>query len=251
MESLRQNANLISTQEPEFWGRSCMAVMKVTRARSAYRRTVSPWTSPPLNCVLRKKTPCATILPVLGWFRAQRPNVSLSRRSHQTRYYRPIGNGLSATGGVVTIVLGMRDYGRGCFSAYFANLVTVRLGIPFRRIRVYYSANLPAVLQTPVRSLIVSRRSNISPVAEAAAHVIEQMCDQAIEKGRSAFAAISRVSAIDVGFDQPTGRFLVLDRHRSCGVLEIAERARNGSYSRPNSPMKLRRTDALDLDELC
>ena len=133
-------------------------------------------------------------------------------------------------GGIVTIVLGMRDYGRGCFSAYFANLVAARLGIPFRRIRVYYSANLPAVLQTPVRSLIVSRRSNISPVAEAAAHVIEDMCDQAIEKGRSAFAAISRVSAIDVGFDQPTGRFFVLDRHRSCGVLEIAEHARNGSY---------------------
>jgi hypothetical protein len=124
----------------------------------------------------------------------------------------------------------MRDYGRGCFSAYFADLVAARLGIPFRQIRVYYSANLPAVRQTPVRSLIVSRRSNISPVAEAAAHVIEEMCDQLIEKGRLAFAAISRVSAIDVGFDQPTGRFFVLDRDRSCSVLEIAENARNGSH---------------------
>ena len=52
-------------------------------------------------------------------------------------------------GGTVTIVLGMRDYGRGWFSAYFADLVTTHLGVPFRRVRIYYSATLPAVLQTP------------------------------------------------------------------------------------------------------
>src|SRR5262245_1109647 len=43
-------------------------------------------------------------------------------------------------GGTATIVLGMRDYGRGRYSAYFASLVTARLGIPFRRVRIYYSA---------------------------------------------------------------------------------------------------------------
>ena len=52
-------------------------------------------------------------------------------------------------GGAVTIVLGIRDYGRGWYSAHFASLVANRLGLPFRRIRVYYSATLPAVLQTP------------------------------------------------------------------------------------------------------
>src|ERR1700734_4193151 len=46
-------------------------------------------------------------------------------------------------GGAVTIVLGMRDYGRGWYSAHFASLVANRLGVPFRRIRVYYSATLP------------------------------------------------------------------------------------------------------------
>src|ERR1700723_3578483 len=34
----------------------------------------------------------------------------------------------------VTVVLGMRDYGRGWFSAYFAGLAAARLGVPFRRI---------------------------------------------------------------------------------------------------------------------
>jgi CO/xanthine dehydrogenase Mo-binding subunit len=132
-------------------------------------------------------------------------------------------------GGTVTIVLGMRDYGRGWFSAYFAGLVTARLGIPFRRVRVYYSATLPAVLQTPVPSPIVLSRSHIGPVASAVANIIEGMCDQVIEKGRLVFAAMAGVGAIDVGFDQPTGRFFVLDRDRSGSLLEIAETTRGGS----------------------
>jgi len=57
--------------------------------------------------------------------------------------------------GTATIVLGMEDYDRGWFAAYFAGLVTARLGIPFRRVRMYYSAALPAVLQTPVLSPMV------------------------------------------------------------------------------------------------
>ena len=62
-------------------------------------------------------------------------------------------------GGTVTIVLGMRDYGRGWYSAYFAGLVAARLGVPFQRVRIYYSATLPAVLQTPCRRLVASGRS--------------------------------------------------------------------------------------------
>src|ERR1700741_3539984 len=57
-------------------------------------------------------------------------------------------------GGTVTLVLGMRDYGRGWFSAYFAGLVATRLGVPFPRVRIYYSAALPAVLQTPMAASI-------------------------------------------------------------------------------------------------
>src|SRR5262249_35824229 len=82
--------------------------------------------------------------------------------------------------GTVTIVLGMRDYGWGWFSGYFAGLVTARLGIPFRRVRLYYSATLPAVLQTPMPSSTAFRRRHIGPVAAAAADIIEGMCDQVI-----------------------------------------------------------------------
>lgn len=132
-------------------------------------------------------------------------------------------------GGTATIVLGMKDYGRGWFSSYFAGLVTARLGIPFRQVRVYYSATLPAVLQTPAPSPTVLRRSQIGPVTNGVADVIEVLCDQAIERGRSAFAAMAGIDAIDVGFDQAIGRFFVMNRNQSHSILEIAEASRSAS----------------------
>jgi hypothetical protein len=51
--------------------------------------------------------------------------------------------------GTVTLVLGMRDYARGRYTAYFASLMAARLGLPFHRTRVYYSAMRPAALRTP------------------------------------------------------------------------------------------------------
>ena len=132
-------------------------------------------------------------------------------------------------GRTVTIVLGMRDYGRGWYSAYFAGVLAARLGIPFRRVRVYYSATLPAVLQTPQPFRILLHGSIPGPVASAAADVIEEMCHRVIEKGRLTFAALACVGADDIGFDQPTGRFYVLDRDRSGRILEIAETVQGGS----------------------
>jgi aerobic carbon-monoxide dehydrogenase large subunit len=132
-------------------------------------------------------------------------------------------------GGTVTIVLGMKDYGRGWFSAYFAGLVTARLGIPFRKVRVYYSATLPAVLQTPMPSPTMLSRNQIGPVAGAVAEVIEELCDQVIERGRSAFAAMAGVGAIDIRFDQSSGRYFVLDRDRSRSKLAVAETSRSTS----------------------
>lgn len=141
-------------------------------------------------------------------------------------------------GGTVTIVLGMRDYGRGWFSAYFAALVATRLGIPFRRIRIYYSANLPAVLCTPVPSPTQFRRSDVGPVAGAAADIVEQMCDHVIEQGRLAFAAMAGIGIGDVGFDQSTGRFFVLDRERSGNILDLARAAPRGLFKSTGSAMK-------------
>jgi hypothetical protein len=151
-------------------------------------------------------------------------------------------------GGTVTIMLGMRDYGRGWFSAYFADLIAARLGIPFRRVRVYYSAKLPAVLQTPVPSPVLFRWGDIGPAARAAADVIERMCDQVIVKGRLRFAAMANACADDVGFDQPTGRFFVLDRERSGNILELADAAPGGSFGSTELAKKLRRAGRPSID---
>ena len=128
--------------------------------------------------------------------------------------------------GTVTLVLGMRDYGRGLYTSYFASLMAARLGIPLHRVRVYYSAIRPAVLQTPQASCVQLHETDPGPIPRGVRKVIEEISDRVIEKGRLAFAAKAGVSAADVGFDQRSARFFVLDRNQSGSILEMAEIAR-------------------------
>jgi hypothetical protein len=111
------------------------------------------------------------------------------------------------TGEIVTVVLGMRDYGRGWFSADFAGLVAARLGLQFGRVRIYYSACLPAVSQTPRTPGILLYGSQPGSVAAAVGDIISEMCGLVIEKGRLASAAASGVRAADIDFDMSTGCF--------------------------------------------
>jgi hypothetical protein len=76
---------------------------------------------------------------------------------------------------------------------------------------------------------VVQSKHQIGPVASAVGEVIEGLCEQVIARGRLAFAAISGVCALEVGFDQSTGRLFVLDRDRSRDILEIAKTIRSGS----------------------
>jgi hypothetical protein len=48
------------------------------------------------------------------------------------------------------------------------------------------------------------------------------MCDQVIDKGRLAFAAIAGVESVDVHFNRATGRFLCVNCDRSDTVIELA-----------------------------
>lgn len=129
----------------------------------------------------------------------------------------------------VTVVLGMRDHGRGWFSAYFAGLVAARLGLSFRRVRIYYSATLPAVLQTPRIAGILLYGSQPGPVAAAAGDIICEMCGLVIEKGRLASAAVAAVAAADVDFDASTGCFFARNTGWSGRTLDVAKIARDGT----------------------
>jgi hypothetical protein len=131
-------------------------------------------------------------------------------------------------GETVTVVLGMRDYGRGWFSAYIAGLVVARLGLPFRRVRIYYSATLPAVSQTPRIAGILLYGSQPGSVAAAIGDIICEMCGLVIEKGRLASAAVAGVGAADVAFDASTGCFFARTTGWSGRTLDIAKMARDG-----------------------
>src|ERR1700722_10951438 len=95
----------------------------------------------------------------------------------------------------VTVVLGMRDYGGGWFSAYTAGLVVARVGLPFRRVRIYYSASLPAVSQTPRIAGILLYGSPPGSVAAAIGDIICEMCGLGIENGRRASPPLAGVCA--------------------------------------------------------
>jgi CO/xanthine dehydrogenase Mo-binding subunit len=125
--------------------------------------------------------------------------------------------------GNVTIVLGIRDYGRGSYSAHFANLVATRLGLPLRCMRVYYSASLPAVLQTPQNSGTLPEGSRLGPLATAVGQLIDDMCARVFENVKAIFAELTGAAAADVGFDQIAGRFFVLNGSRSASILDIAK----------------------------
>jgi hypothetical protein len=131
-------------------------------------------------------------------------------------------------GETVTVVLGMRDYGRGWFSAYFAGLVAARLGLPFRRVRIYYSATLPAVSQSPRIAGILLYGRQPGSVAAAIGDIICEMCGLVIEKGRLASAAVAGVGAADVDFDASTGCFFARTTGWSGRTLDIAKIARDG-----------------------
>jgi CO/xanthine dehydrogenase Mo-binding subunit len=127
--------------------------------------------------------------------------------------------------GNVTIVLGIRDYGRGFYSAHFANLVATRFGLPLRRMRVYYSATLPAVLQTPQDSGTLPEGSRPGPLATAVGKLIDEMCGRVVENGRAIFAELTGATPSAVEFDPTAGRFFVLDGSRSASILDIAKNA--------------------------
>ena len=85
----------------------------------------------------------------------------------------------------VTILLGMKDSGWADASSYFASLLVARLGIPFKRVRLYYTGEHPAVRRTPKPTSQVLSRANLGIANAGIGDLIEELCDRAIEEGRA------------------------------------------------------------------
>jgi hypothetical protein len=133
----------------------------------------------------------------------------------------------------VTIVLGMRDSGWADASTYFANLLVARLGIPFNKIRLYYTGIHPAARRTPKQSRQILGRANVGAANAAIGDLIEELCDRAIERGRHFLASSIGVIPGAIKFDASFGRFFVAGSYPHVDFLEAARQARRGREPGP------------------
>jgi carbon-monoxide dehydrogenase large subunit len=118
--------------------------------------------------------------------------------------------------GSVTIITGTLDYGQG-HATPFAQVLSDRLGIPFERIRLLQGDSDQLVAGGGTggsRSMMNSGAA----IVEAAAKVVEQ--------GKKIASSVLEAAASDIEFER--GSFVIAGTDRSIGILELAERLRQG-----------------------
>jgi len=118
--------------------------------------------------------------------------------------------------GTVTIITGTLDYGQGHASP-FAQVLSTRLGIPFRKIRL---------LQGDSDALIAGGGTGGSKSMMTSGTAIVEAGEKVIEKGREIAAHVLEAATADIEFR--TGRFTIAGTDRSVGLMELAERLRAG-----------------------
>jgi aerobic carbon-monoxide dehydrogenase large subunit len=134
--------------------------------------------------------------------------------------------------GTVTIVTGTLDYGQG-HAAAFAQVLATRLGVPFERIRL---------VQGDSDRLVAGGGTGGSRSAMASGNAIAEAAAKVIEAGIRIAAFALEAAEVDVAFDR--GRFHVVGTDRAIGIVELAQRLRDGL----DLPDDLPRT--LDVDHV-
>ncbi len=129
--------------------------------------------------------------------------------------------------GTVTIITGTLDYGQGHASP-FAQVLSTRLGIPFRKIRL---------LQGDSDALIAGGGTGGSKSMMTSGKAIVEAGDKVIEKGREIAAHVLEAAAADIEFR--AGRFTIAGTDRSVGLMELAEKIRAGLELPPGLPQSL------------
>src|SRR5438132_2666672 len=118
--------------------------------------------------------------------------------------------------GNVTIITGTLDYGQGHASP-FAQVLSTRLGIPFRKIRL---------LQGDSDALIAGGGTGGSKSMMTSGAAIVEAGEKVIEKGREIAAHVLEAAAADIEFN--AGRFTIAGTDRSVGIMELAEELHAG-----------------------
>src|SRR3984893_11449494 len=129
---------------------------------------------------------------------------------------REMGGVRFGAGGTVTIITGTLDYGQGHASP-FAQVLSTRLGIPFRKIRL---------IQGDSDALIAGGGTGGSKAMRTSGTAIVEAGDKVIEKGREIAAHVLEAAAADIEFR--AGRFTIAGTDRSVGLMELAEKLHAG-----------------------
>ena len=127
--------------------------------------------------------------------------------------------------GSVTLTTGTLDYGQG-HATPFAQVLTSELGVPFDRIK----------LQQNDSDLVrFGNGTGGSRSITATGKAIVEASALVVEKGKKAAAHFLEASETDIEFSG--GRFTIAGTDRSIGIMELAERVREGKMPEgvPNS----------------
>jgi aerobic carbon-monoxide dehydrogenase large subunit len=136
--------------------------------------------------------------------------------------------------GDVTIVTGTLDYGQGHWTP-FAQVLAMRLGIPFGRIRL---------VQGDSDQLIAGGGTGGSKSMIVSGNAIVGAADKVVERGRQIAAHVLEAAAADIEFRG--GRFVIAGTDRSVGLMELAAKIRAGLELPPELPQTLDVADAYD-----
>lgn len=129
--------------------------------------------------------------------------------------------------GTVTILTGTLDYGQGHASP-FAQVLSEKLGIPFDRIKLL-QGDSDQLLAGGGTGGSRSMMNSGAAIVEASAKVIEQ--------GKQIASVALEASAGDIEFQD--GRFVVAGTDRAIGIMELADKVRDGLSLPPDGPKSL------------
>ena len=129
--------------------------------------------------------------------------------------------------GDVTIITGTLDYGQGHWSP-FAQVLATRLGIPFRRIRL---------LQGDSDELIAGGGTGGSKSMMTSGVAIVEAGEKVVEAGKQIAAHVLEAAVADIEFR--AGHFVISGTDRSVGIMELAEKIRDGLELPPGLPQSL------------
>ncbi len=129
--------------------------------------------------------------------------------------------------GSVTMISGTLDYGQGHASP-FAQIVVSRLGIPFERL---------TLLQGDSDQLLFGGGTGGSRTAMMGGTALLTACDKVIEQGKQIAAHFLEAAVADIEFSE--GKFRIVGTDRSIGIMEVAQRVKQGAKLPPELPQTI------------